>query len=156
MTLNLRIYSVSFKGIFEGLLSECVWQQAITCYLCCSIPNNTFCSCTHKLLVRREMMERHFFSILHHLSPVIVTNATVVAFALLRSSRFSFHCYTQCEPVHTQKSACKWQLRPFMTPCRKDYKGHLLMQTSFTELPNNYVECDNITFATQPSFRPCT
>ena len=32
--------------------------------------------------------------------------------------------------------AQKWQLRPFMTSCTKDYKGHSLMQTSFTELPN--------------------
>ena len=81
-----------------------------------------------------------FFSIGHHLSPVILTNATVVAFVLLHNSRFSFHCYTQRELVHTQKSAWKCQLRPFMISCAKDYKRHLLMQTSFTESPNNYVE----------------
>ena len=32
------------------------------------------------------------FSILHHLSPVILANAAVVAFILLRNSRFNFHC----------------------------------------------------------------
>ena len=29
-------------------------------------------------------------------------------------------------------------LRPLMTSCAKDYKGHLLMQTSFTEPPNSF------------------
>ena len=33
---------------------------------------------------------------------------TVLAFVLLRNSRFNFHCYTQCEATPTQKSARKW------------------------------------------------
>ena len=79
-------------------------------------------------------MQRHF-SILHHLSPVILANATIVAFVLLRYSRFSFHSYTQCEQAPTQKSAGKWQLRPLENSCTKDYKGHSLVQTSFTAWP---------------------
>ena len=42
-------------------------------------------------------MQRHFFSTLHPLSTVIFATATVVAFVLLRDSRFNFHCYTQRE-----------------------------------------------------------
>ena len=38
-----------------------------------------------------------FSPIHHHLSPVILANATVLAFVLLPNSRFSFHCYTQLE-----------------------------------------------------------
>ena len=37
------------------------------------------------------------FFILHHLSPVIFANATIMAFLLLHNSTFNFHCYTQCE-----------------------------------------------------------
>ena len=81
-------------------------------------------------VVSRETMQlRHFFSILHRLSPVILANATVAALALLHNSRLNFHCYTQHEPTHAQKSAWKWQLRPFVTSCEKDYKRHSLMQT---------------------------
>ena len=79
-----------------------------------------------------------FFSICHHLSTVILANTTIVAFVLLRNARFSFLCYTWCEPVPTPKSARKWQLWPFATSSAKDYEGHLLMQTSFAELPNRF------------------
>ena len=47
---------------------------------------------------------------------------------------FSFHCYTQRELTPTQKSARKWQLRPFATSCAKDYEGHSLVQTSLVKL----------------------
>ena len=77
-----------------------------------------------------------FFPILRHLSTVIFANATVMALVLLPSSRFNFHCYTQCEPTPTQKLTRKWQLWPFATSCVKDYEGHSLLQTSFTEPPN--------------------
>ena len=36
-----------------------------------------------------------FFPTLHPLSTVIFATATVLAFVLLRDSRFNFHCYTQ-------------------------------------------------------------
>ena len=48
------------------------------------------------------------FFTLHPLSPVIFATATVVAFVLLRNSRFNFHYYTQCEAMPTQKSDRKW------------------------------------------------
>ena len=57
--------------------------------------------------------------VLHHLSPVILANATIVVFVMLRNIRFSLYCYTQREPVLTQKSARKWQLRLFWTSCAK-------------------------------------
>ena len=46
---------------------------------------------------------------LHPLSLVIFATATVVAFVLLRSSRFNFHCYIQREATPIQKSARKWR-----------------------------------------------
>ena len=48
-----------------------------------------------------------FFFTLHPLSTVIFATATVLAFVLLRDSRFSFHFYTQREATPTQKSARK-------------------------------------------------
>ena len=48
-----------------------------------------------------------FFPTLHPLSTVIFATATVLAFVLLRDSRFNFHCYTQREVTPTQKSARK-------------------------------------------------
>ena len=48
-----------------------------------------------------------FSPTLHPLSPVIFATATVVAFVLLRNSRFTFHCYAQHETTLTQKSAQK-------------------------------------------------
>ena len=44
-----------------------------------------------------------FSPTLHPLSPVIFATATVVAFVLLRNSRFNFHCYPQRETTPTQK-----------------------------------------------------
>ena len=58
-------------------------------------------------LVSQKMMQRHFISTLHPLSTVIVAAATVLAFVLLRDSRFNFHCCTQHEATPTQKSARK-------------------------------------------------
>ena len=67
---------------------------------------------------------RHFFPTLHPHSPVILATATVLAFVLLRLSRFSLCCYTQHEAMPTQKSARQWCCN--------------LSQTSFTntEPPN--------------------
>ena len=69
----------------------------------------------------------------------MLANATVVAFVLHCNSRFNFHCHTQREAMSTQKWARKWQLRPFVTSCVKDYEGHSLVQTSFTKLPSRYM-----------------
>ena len=83
----------------------------------------------------KNTAQRHFFSTLHPLSPVIFATATVVAFVLLRNSRFNFHCHTQ----HNAYSGIgpEVTLRPLAVSCAKDYKGYLLVQTSFTEPPNN-------------------
>ena len=50
-----------------------------------------------------------------------------------RNSKFNFHRYTQREAMPTQKPARRWHLATF---CAKDYKGHSLVQTSFTEPPD--------------------
>ena len=57
----------------------------------------------------------HFFSTLHPLSTVIFATATVLAFVLLRNSRFNFHLLR-----NRPESA----LRPLATSCAKDYKAH--------------------------------
>ena len=48
---------------------------------------------------------KDFIFTLHPLLMVIFAIATVLAFLLLRSSSFNFHCYTQREATHTQKLA---------------------------------------------------
>ena len=50
---------------------------------------------------------KDFCSTLHPLSTVIFSTATILAFVLLRDSRFSCHCYAQREATPTQKSARK-------------------------------------------------
>ena len=55
----------------------------------------------------QKTTQKHFFSTLHPLSTVIFATATVLAFVLLRNSRFNFHCYTEREATPTQKSARK-------------------------------------------------
>ena len=87
--------------------------------MCLAISNNL-------LLVLQDAPKRIFFSsnsrssgqpkndaktlfspTLHPLSKIIFATATVLAFVLLRDSRFNFHCYTQREAMPTQKSARK-------------------------------------------------
>ena len=105
-----KFCSANFQDIFGGPYSECVWQQAITCCSCYRMPQTNFFSPrTHDLLVSQKMMQRHFFPTLHPLFPVIFATATVVAFVLLCSSRFNFHCYTQREATPTHNLAQKWR-----------------------------------------------
>ena len=103
------------------------------------MPQNAFFSWNCNLLVSKKMMQRHFFPTLHPLSLVLLATAIVVAFVLLHNSRFNFHCYTQREAMPTQKS------------CAKDYKGHALMQTSFTEPPNSSPSGPETQFTNYPS-----
>ena len=70
-------------------------------------PKRIFFPRTRDLLVSKTTTQKHFFPTLHLLSPVIFATTTVVAFVLLRNSRFNFHCYTQREATPTQKSARK-------------------------------------------------
>ena len=65
------------------------------------MPQNAFFPRTRDLLVSQKTTQRHF-------PPVIFSSATVLAFVLLRSSRFNFHCYTQREATPTHKLAQKW------------------------------------------------
>ena len=106
------------------------------------MPQNAFFSWNCNLLVSKKMMQRHFFPTLHPLSLVFLATAIVVAFVLLHNSRFNFHCYTQREAMPTQKS------------CAKDYKGHALMQTSFTEPPNSSPSGPETQFTNYPSPPP--
>ena len=91
---------------------------------------------TRNLLVSHKTTQRTFFPTLHPLSLVIFANATVVASVLLHNSRFSFHCYTVWSNTYSDIGP-EVTLRPLATSCTKDYKGHSLVQTSFTEPPNS-------------------
>ena len=76
------------------------------------MPQNAFCSMKSRssaVLVSPKTTQIHFFPTLHPLSQVIFATAAVVAFVLLRNSRFNFHCYTQREATPTQKSSQKWR-----------------------------------------------
>ena len=104
------------------------------------MPQNAFFLQTRDLLVSQKTMQRHFFSGLHLLSLVIFATATVLAFVLLCNS--SFVILVQLPLLYTAWSNAYSEIgpevmpRPLATSCAKDYKGHTLMQTSFTELPN--------------------
>ena len=76
------------------------------------------------------------FSTTHPLSPVFFATATVLAFVLLRNSRFSFHCYSFIHSVK-QRLLRNQPGSDAATSCTKDYKGHSPVQTSFTEPPNS-------------------
>ena len=71
------------------------------------MPQNAFFRRTRDLLVSQKTTQNTFFPTLHPLSTVIFATATVLAFILLRDSRFNFHCYTQREATPTQKSVRK-------------------------------------------------
>ena len=51
---------------------------------------------------KKRRKDTFFFSTLHPLSTVNFATATVLAFVLLRDSRFNFYCYTQREATPTQ------------------------------------------------------
>ena len=89
---------------------------AITCCLGYRMLQNKMLLWTCDLLVSQKTMQRHFFSTLHPLSMVIFATATVLAFVLLRDSRFDFHCYTQREATPTQKlvQKCAATFRDFL------------------------------------------
>ena len=80
------------------------------------MPQNAFFPRTRDLLVSQKTTQRHF-------PPVIFSSATVLAFVLLRSSRFNFHCYTQREATPTQKSGRKWRCDLSQLLARKITKG---------------------------------
>ena len=112
VTVNLRILHCQLERHF--------WRPVVR--MCLATSNNMppnafffFSPRTRDLLGRKRKKERErqkktqrpFLSTLHLLFLVIVATATVVAFALLRNSRFNFHSYTQREATPTQKSARK-------------------------------------------------
>ena len=87
---------------FLEACSQNVWQQAITC-----------CSCyrMHAPKCIFDQPKNDAKTLFFHSPSPLPGNfatATVLAFVLLRSSRFNFHCYTQREATSTQKLAWKW------------------------------------------------
>ena len=70
-------------------------------------PKRIFFLRTRDLLISPKTTQRHFLFTLHPLSTVIFATETVLAFVLLRNSKFNFHGYTQREATPTLKSARK-------------------------------------------------
>ena len=80
----------------------------------------------HELTIFWSAKKQHkdtFFPTLQPLSPVTFATASVVAFVLLRNSRFNFCCYTHREATPTQKSARKWRCNLSRLLARKITKG---------------------------------
>ena len=87
-------------------------------------PKTHFFLQTHNLLVSQKMTQTLFFFTLHPLSTVIFATATVLAFVLLRDSRFKFHCYTHSVKQRLLRDQPGSALQPLATSCMKDYKAH--------------------------------
>ena len=81
-----------------------------------------------------------FLSVCHHLSTVILANTTIVAFVLLRNARFSFLCYTWCEPVPTLKSARKCSCDLLRLLARKIMKGIYSCKPALLNCPIGLIE----------------
>ena len=82
-----------------------------------------------------------FFSTLHPLSTVIFATAAVLAFVLLRDSRFNFHYYTQREATPTQKSEIGPEVRCDLSRLlaqKITKRMNSLQQTSFAESPHSH------------------
>ena len=95
------------------------------------MPQNAFFPQICDLLVGHKTTQSLFFT-LHLLALVIFATSTVVAFVLLRNSRFNFYCYTQREATTpTQESAWKWRCGLLRLLARKITKGiHLCKPAS--------------------------
>ena len=132
-----KFTSANLKGIFEGPYSECVLATSKNLFSCYRMQKNKKIKNNSNNNKKHAFSPKHSLSsgqpknnaktlFFHHLllSPVILPNTTVLAFVLLRNSRFSFHCSTQREATPTQKSADrKWQLRLSRLLARKITKG---------------------------------
>ena len=107
-------------------------------------PKRIF-SMNSRVLVSQKMTQRHFFPTLHPLSTVIFATAIVLAFVLLRNSRFNFHRYTQHEATPTHKSAWK------CTATSHDFSRERL-QSAFTLANQAVTEFANFTLPTLKAF----
>ena len=73
--------------------------------------------------------------------PIIFATATVVAFVLLRNSRFNLHCYTQREATPTQKSARKRRCDLSRLLARKITKGIHSCKPASLNRPTGFTQC---------------
>ena len=95
------------------------------------MPQNTFFSTNSRFSVQPKNDKNTLFFHPPSPSPVIVATATVLAFVLLRNSRFSFHCYIQRETTPAQKLARKRRCDLSRLLARKITKGiHLCKPAS--------------------------
>ena len=93
---------------------------------------------TRDLLVSQKTTERHFFP--HPPSPFPGNFCNCNSGGICTASQFQVQLpmsYTAWNNAYSEIGS-EVTLRPFATFCVKDYKGHSLIQTSFTELPNTH------------------
>ena len=91
----------------------------------------------------KKTTQRHFF--FHPPSPFACTFCNCSSGGICTASQF----WVQLKLLYTARSNAYSEtdsevtLRPLVTSCAKDYKGHSLVQTSFTEPPNTqYAVCN--------------
>ena len=106
----------ALNAIFMAVVRVCLATSRNLLFMFIGCPKHIFFLHTRDLLVGRRTMQRHLFSILHHLFPVILANTTVVPFVLLCNSRFNFHCDTHL----LRNRPGIWQLLPLAWKITKD------------------------------------
>ena len=87
------------------------------------MPQNAIFSTNSRFSVQPKNDKNTLFLHPPSPSPVIFAAATVLAFVLLRNSRFNFHCFTQHEATPTQKLARKQRCDLSRLLARKITKG---------------------------------
>ena len=107
----------------------------------------------------KKRCKNTFPPVLHHLSPVIFTNATIMALIFFfTASQF----YVQLPLLYTVWSNTSSEigpevtLRPLATSCSKDYNGHSLVQTSFIEPPNRVYSVLRTVQSNRVRYRCCS
>ena len=109
-------------------------SNLVTCCLCYRMPQNTFFPRTHDLLVSKKTMQRHFFQ---PSTPFPGKFCNCNARGICSASQFKVQLPLYILWSNTYSEiGLEVMLRPLATSCMKDYKGHSLVQTSFTEPPN--------------------
>ena len=99
VTVNLQILHCQLQRHFwRPIVRMCLAKSKNLLLVLQDAPK---CIFSMKLRYSGQPKNNALFSTLHPLSPVIFATATVVAFVLLRNSRFNFHCYTQRDATPT-------------------------------------------------------
>ena len=118
------------------LKSECIWYCGNKQYLVAHVIG---CWKTHfsMHLWSSGQLKNYAKTLLFHPPSSFPCNFCKCISRGICTALLNFHCYAQCGqmPKYSEINL-KRQLQPSVTSCTKNYVGHSLVQTSFTELPN--------------------